>query len=320
MKKLFVLFIFLIIIGTVCFVVYREGSLPVDRSNTAKKIFVVRQGDTLNEITNNLEKQDLIRSKLVFYIVVKQLNVDRSIQAGAFALSQSMDAATIANALTHGTLDKWVTILEGWRKEEVAATIAENFDIKESDFIKSAKEGYLFPDTYLIPTEAKSERVLQILQDNFDKKFDADLKAKIKKNGLTEKQAVILASLIEREARSATAKKEVAGILLKRLQNDWLLNIDATVQYAVGYQKEEKSWWKRHLSTDDLKMESPYNTYLHTGLPPAPICNPGLDSLKAVAEADASTPYWFYITGNDNKMHYAETLEEHNANVEKYLR
>ncbi len=320
MKKLIALIILVLIAGGVGFAVYNEGALPVNSTDKSRVVFVVKKGDTLNEITNSLKNKSLIRSKLVFYIVVKQLKLDRQIQAGSFALSPSMNAQQIAEALTHGTLDKWVTILEGWRKEEVAEEIAKNFDIKEVEFLSEAKEGYLFPDTYLVPSEADSKRVIDILKNNFDKKFDANLKKKITQQGLTEKEALTLASLVEREARSAKAKREVAGILLKRLKNDWLLNIDATVQYAVGYQKSEKSWWKRHLTAEDLKIESPYNTYINTGLPPEPICNPGLDSLIAVAEADASTPYWFYITGNDNKMHYAETLEEHNANIQKYLR
>lgn len=320
MKKLTVLIVVVAIAGVVGYAMYREGSLPVNKEDTSKQVFVVTQGAVMNDIINNLEKQDLIRSKLVFYVTVKRLGIERKIQAGAFSLSPSMNAQEIAEALTHGTLDKWITILEGWRKEEVAEAVSEEFDINKAAFLQQADEGYLFPDTYLVPTEAREERVIQILRSNFDTKITPELKNKIEKNGLTLDEAITLASLVEREARSAKVKQEVASILLKRLQNDWLLNIDATIQYASGYDSAEGTWWEKNITQDELEIDSPYNTYTNIGLPPGPICNPGLDSIEAVANADADTPYWFYITDNNGVMRYAKTLEEHNANVEKYLR
>lgn len=107
----------------------------------------------------------------------------------------------------------------------------------------------------------------------------------------------------------------VASILLKRLKIDMGLNADATIQYALGYQPEEKSWWKRHLTAADLKIDSPYNTYLYKGLPPTPICNPSLSSLTAVANADPKTPYLYYYHDSEGNSYYAKSLDEHNANV-----
>ncbi len=320
MKKIVIVILLLLIVGSVATAIYMEGTLPVNKLDGKKTIFVVKQGESLNEITNNLKNKNFIRNKLIFYIIVKQMKLDRQIQAGSFMLSPSMDAKTIAQTLTHGTLDKWITLLEGWRKEEVAEEVVKNFNIKEAEFLAQADEGYLFPDTYLVPTEANAQKILDILKTNFDKKLTPEIRSGIAKNGLNLKEAVILASLIEREGRSANAKKEIAGILIKRLKNDWPLNIDATIQYALGYQKSENSWWKKSLTIADLKIESLYNTYNHKGLPPGPICSAGLASFKAIAEADPTTKYWFYLTGNDNKMHYSETLEEHNQNVEKFLR
>ncbi len=318
MKKLMILVVFIICLLTAGYLIYREGSLPVDKTDESPKIFTVAKGESLNSITNKLSSEGLIRNKLVFYLIVKQLGIEKNIQAGDFRLSASMKADEIAKSLTHGTVDTWITIIEGLRKEEIAELIAQKYKIPENEFTGMADEGYLFPDTYSIPDGASSEKIISILEDNFDKKFE-QIKDQADKNNLSEEEVVILASMVEREARTAEDKQEVANILLKRYREEWTLDIDATVQYILGYQPDQKRWWKKELSFDDLEIDSPYNTYKVTGLPPAPICNPGFDSLSAVANADDSTPYWFYISDSDGKLRFAETLEEHNANIEKYL-
>lgn len=319
MKKFQVVFLVLLFVGGFFYMFFRQGTLPFNKTDKSTKIFVIAPGQPLQKIVDNLEKEDLIRSKLVFYLVVKQLRIDKSIQAGDFRLSPSMDAYQIAKNLTHGTLDVWVTLIEGTRKEEMAEVIGNELDIPEVEIIKLAKEGYLFPDTYLMPKDASAETIISILKNNFDKKFTPELNAKATKKGFSQEEVVILASIVEKEAKSEKDKKEVASILLKRFENDWPLQVDATIQYALGYQTNEKSWWKKELSFDDLKIDSPYNTYKNKGLPPAPISNPGLISILAVIEADSSTPYWYYISDRNGTMHYAKTDEEHQNNVEKYL-
>lgn len=299
---------------------YREGLLAVNKNDKSNKIFVVRPGESTDTIVRNLSNERLIRNSIVFYMLIKQKGIDKKIQAGDFRLSPSMSAEEVAEALTHGTLDEWVTIIEGLRKEEVAQIISKKFDIAEVEFAKLSPEGYLYPDTYLIPRQASAEAIINILTTTFENRFDEDLKAKVKELGLTEHDAVTLASLVEREARSDQARQQVASILLRRLNEDMPLQVDATVQYVLGYQPQEKTWWKRNLTVEDLKVDSPYNTYKYAGLPPEPISNPSLSALKAVANADPSTPYLFYLTGNDNKMHYGRNLDEHNRNIERYLR
>ncbi len=318
MKKLQFLFIFIVIVATVIYLIYREGTLPVDKTDNTPKMFKVEKGESLNSITNNLSKEGLIRNKVVFYLIVKRLGIEKSIQAGEFQLAPSMDAETIAKSLTHGTVDTWVTIIEGLRKEEIAEILSQKFSVSEVEFNNEAEEGYLFPDTYSVPNGSDSEKIIKILRDTFDKKY-AEIAESAKKRNLSEKEVVTLASLVEREGRTKEDKQEVANILLKRYREDWTLDIDATVQYIVGYQTAEKRWWKKDLSFDDLKIDSPYNTYKNKGLPPGPICSPGFDSLSAVANADESTPYWYYVSDKDGKLHFAKTLEEHNANIEKYL-
>lgn len=309
----------LLVLATGFYLYFRSGSLPFNKSDKVSKIFIVPRGEPLEGIINSLYKEDLIRNKLVFYMIVKQKGIDRAIQAGDFRLSPSMNAYQIADALTHGTLDVWITLIEGTRREEMAQVIGHELNIPEVEFVSVAEEGYLFPDTYLIPKDATAGSVLSILKNNYNQKFTPDLKAKAAKNGLSEKGVIILASIVEKEAKTPEDKKIVAGILLKRLEEDWPLQVDATIQYALGYQTDEKTWWKKYLSFDDLKIDSPYNSYTNKGLPPTPISNPGIVSIAAVAEADSSTPFWYYISDTKGVMHYARTQEEHEANISKYL-
>ena len=319
MKKTYILLFLLILITTSFYLFYKEGSLPVNKNDQVSKIFIIKQGEPLDTIVNNLANEGFIRNKIIFYLIVKQLGIERKIQAGDFRLSANMSAMEVAKNLTRGTLDVWVTLIEGTRKEEMAQIISKNLDIPEIEFIKLANEGYLFPDTYLVPKTATAETVLSIIKNNFKNKFSEELQTQAKNKKLTEKQVLILASMVEREARQQTSRDKVAGIILKRYLNEMPLQIDATVQYALGYQPDEKSWWKKSLTEDDLKIDSSYNTYKNKGLPPEPIANPSLSSIKAVINADENTPYWYYLTDKNGVMHYAVTLEEHNNNIKKYL-
>lgn len=320
LKKRYILLTVLAIIGFSSFLVYKEGSLPVDKRDDSSKIFIVERGSGVNQIAADLSKEGLIRSKLVFYFVVKLNGLENKIQAGDFRLNRAMSTPQIAMALTKGTLDQWVTIIEGLRKEEIAQILNETVGIDPEEFNQMGKEGYLFPDTYLIPKGSSTENVLAILQSNFDKKYTPDMQSIASQKGLSDEEVIILASLVEKEARSFENKIKVASIIVKRYKKGWSLDLDATIQYALGYDPIKKTWWKKAVNHADLNINSPYNTYKNVGLPPTPICNPGLDSINAVLQADPNTPYWFYISSRDGStMHYARTIEEHNRNIEKYL-
>lgn len=290
---------------------------PVDRGNTEKKLFMITPGKATVDIAQSLEKEGLIRSANAFTVLVKRTDNVGKIQAGNFKLSSSMSAAEILGELKSGVIDKKVTLLEGWRVEEMGEKLSAELGIKSTEFVKQAKEGYMFPDTYLFSPEATVSEVVQTMRANFDKRYDTMLQNKIKAQGLTPEQGVILASIVEREARSDEVRRMVASILLKRYKIDMALNADATVQYILGYQKKDGSWWKRHLTKDDLKTPSSYNTYLYAGLPPAPIANPSASSLRAVAEA-STTPYLYYYHDSKGRSYYARTLDEHNENVASY--
>lgn len=318
MKRFLILIILLITLGGVSLILFREGTLPVNAIDKTDKIFVIQPGQNIESITQNLSKEGLIRSRLVFFIIVKQKGYDKNIQAGSFRLSPSMNAYAIAEELTHGTIDKWVTIIEGLRKEEIAQIFSKEFGIPEVEFTNLAQEGYLFPDTYLIPANAAAEDIVSILANTFKQKYSDDIAQKAAKLNLTQDQVITLASIVEKEAQGDD-RQQVASILLKRLENDWPIQADATIQYALGYQVNEKRWWKKSTSFQDLKIDSPYNTYENTGLPPGPISNPGLASIEAVVNADPSTPYFFYLHDPTGQIHFARTNAEHEANIEKYL-
>jgi len=318
MKKINFLVVLLLIITLAFYLFYREGTLPVNKSNQSTKIFVINQGESLTSVVNNLSKEGLIRNRLIFFLIVKKLGIERKIQAGDFRLSPAMDAYQIAKNLTHGTLDIWVTLIEGTRKEEIAQIISQNLGIPETEFLKYAKEGYLFPDTYLLPKDATPESIVKILENNFNKKFSTELQQKAKAKGLSPTETIILASIVEREAKLSEDRQLVASVILNRFKTEMKLDIDATIQYTLGYQPEEKTWWKKVLTTDDLAIDSPYNTYKNKGLPPTPICNPGLAAIQAIANAP-ETDYFYYLSDKKGKIHYAVTLEEHNENVRKYL-
>lgn len=309
--------IFLITIIVIIFILRAWWNLqlaPVS-NDAGSKLFIIAKGEGFSAVADKLKGEGFIKSSLIFKIYAKQIGASDKIQSGTFRLSPADSAAEVLKILTSSPLDTWVTLLEGWRVEEEAAKLASALKIDPEEFLKLAREGYMFPDTYLFPKDYTVLQIAQKMRDNFDRKYTADLKSKIRAKGLTEAQGVILASLVEREARTDKARTEVAGILLKRLKIGMALNVDSTVQYALGYQPAEHSWWKKSLSVEDLKIDSPYNTYLHAGLPPTPICNPSLSSLKAVANADSNTPYLYYYHDSRGNSYYAKTLEEHNANV-----
>lgn len=315
--KLSILFLAIAALSLASFILYL--SQPVNKNDQTPIIFVVNQGEGVNSIAKRLEREGLIRNRFVFVLEVKRLGIASKIQAGDFRLTKSETPSQIAKDLTTGTLDVWVRLLEGWRAEEIAKILKEKIPTYENAWVLRLKkhEGYLFPDTYLIPKAADIALVIKILTSNFDSKLKS-LQPDIGKNKSTLEESLILASIVEREARFDIDRPIIAGILFNRLKIGMALQADATVQYALGFQKDEKDWWKKNLTKDDLAINSPYNTYKFPGLPPKPIANPGLASLKATLNP-TQTDYLYYIHDREGRTHFAKTLEEHNANIAKYL-
>lgn len=317
MRKVITLIIILLVVILLAKGWWDSQFLPVSSDNTTK-VFIIAKGVRVSEIAKKLKTENLIKSELAFKMYVKQNNLTNNLQAGSYKLSPSMSVSDIVKALRVGSEDVWVTLLEGWRVEEMAEKLNQQLGVDQKEFIKNAKEGYMFPDTYLFPKEATVGYITDKLKKTFDSRLTDELRSEIRSQGLTEEEGIILASIVEREGRSDQVRTMVASILLKRFKIGMALNADATLQYALGYQKQEKSWWKRQLSREDKRIVSPYNTYLHAGFPPTPIANPGLSSLKAVANANSATPYLYYYHDSNGKSYYAKTLEEHNRNVSNF--
>ncbi|OGK13792.1 hypothetical protein A2861_00465 [Candidatus Roizmanbacteria bacterium RIFCSPHIGHO2_01_FULL_38_15] len=314
MKKPLIVTIIIVVLALAGYLFYTEGTLPVNKSDLTPNLFVISPGEPLDSIINKLSSEGLIRNRLVFYLIVKQKGIETQIQAGDFRLNPSMNAYELADELTHGTIDVWITIKEGLRKEEIAEILSHEFDLSEAEFNGLTREGYLFPDTYLIPKDPTSQQIIDITTKNFDSKYTSEIDEKITAKGLTKNEAITMASLVEREA-TVNDRQGVANIIYKRYVNDWPLEIDATVQYALGYQPAQKTWWKKDVTQEEYRsVRSPYNTYLNVGLPPEPIANPGLASIEAVANADKNTPYWYYFHDQDGNIFYSKTLEEHVKN------
>ncbi len=317
LTRVFLLFISLVIAGSVVFLWWKDAVAPMDLSNSTPVVFTIARGEGARNVAIRLASEKLVRSSTGFFLLVKLIGIERNLQVGDFRLNRTMDAATVAQTLTHGTLDVWVTTLEGWRIEEIATKLSKSLDIPEMQFLKDSREGYMFPDTYLIPKDATAGAIVKIFADNFQKKT-SELQIVAAKTGLTFDEVVILASIVEREGLTDEDRPVIAGILLNRLKAGWPLQTDATLQYALGYQPSEKSWWKKNLFDEDKTVNSPYNTYLNAGLPPGPIANPGMSALKAVVYFQ-KTDYWYYLHDPTGQVHYAKNIEEHTANISKYL-
>lgn len=314
MKKLLLLPFFIILIIAGAFYWFYINSQPVS-SREDYKYFLIKKGQSATEIGKELESEEIIKSALAFKIYLQFTGQTGKIQTGEFRLTSSDSLFQVVDSLFEGPIELWVTIPEGLRREEIAQRFSDVLgknDSFVSDFLgaSSSKEGYLFPDTYLFPREASASSIVNKMISTFNSRTK-DLE---NKSGLSFTDALILASLIERETKTDEERPVVAGIMLNRLNAGMPLQIDASVQYAVGI---TKNWWPV-LTLDDISVSSPYNTYKNKGLPPAPIANPGLSSLNA-AFSPEENDYWYYIHDPKGQIHYAQTLSEHNSNVSKYL-
>jgi UPF0755 protein len=313
-KFSFLIVLLLLIVGSIA-AWWVTAISPVDISDKSSKLFIIKPGEGVREIAKNLKSENLINNPVAFFLIVKQLNLDSKIQAGDFRLSRSMNLQTIAESLTHGSLDEWVTIPEGMRAGEIAEILKGKIPSYDETWPVKLEEheGYLFPDTYLIPIDATVEDVISIMTNNFNTKYEA--LTGIKRETYTKQELVTIASIVEREARFAEDRPFVASVIFNRLEVGMGLYVDATVQYAIG---NRSKWWPKLTdSPKNIAPTSPYNTYRHAGLPPTPISNPGLAALEAVINAP-DTKYLYYITDRNGINRYAKTLSEHNANIEKY--
>ncbi|HKZ44694.1 MAG TPA: endolytic transglycosylase MltG [Anaerolineales bacterium] len=309
-------------------------SLSIATGNPSTEIkFEIAEGDSVSEIADRLQEEGLITDSHIFQVYLIWTGLDTSVQAGKYKLSNSMNAIQIARELQDSTPDEITfNVLAGWRMEEIAASLpTSGLDITPVEFIQSVKdlvitldylpsdssgEGFLFPGSYLLPRDATSDDLLSVLIQNASLYISPELIQQFQLQGLDVYQAVTLASIVEREAIISSEKSMIASVFLNRLDLGMKLDSDPTVQYALGYDAMGKTWWKNPLSSSDLAIDSPYNTYLYPGIPPGPISNPDLTSLQAIGYPAQSTYLYFRAKCDGSGLHsFAETYEQHLANA-----
>jgi UPF0755 protein len=305
---------------------------PLDFSGQ-EQVFTIEIGESVDSVANHLEGIGLIRDAESFRSYLIYSGLDTSIQAGDYQLSTAMSAMDIAHELQDATPEEVTfVVLPGWRAEEVAESLSTSgLSITYDEFLSAAKnpphqheflaradsvEGFLYPDSYIFSRNISSaEEMINEMVRNFAIHLTSDLTDGFERQGLSVYQAVTLASMVEREAVQDEEQPLIASVYLNRLNIGMKLDADPTVQYAIGYNFLQQTWWTNPLSLIDLQVNSLYNTYRYEGLPPTPIANPSLSALRAVA-SPAETSYLFFRARCDSSgfHEFSETFDEHLQN------
>jgi len=321
--------------------------LPPSNEGVSKR-FQVESGQGVFETAEKLQKDKLIKNDFWFNVYFL-LSGRKSVKAGTYKLDRTMSVAKIFEKLSGGsTIPDKITVVEGWSIEDIGSKLEEknlyhqedfyeivgypfsegnkdfqvptdfekNYDFLDSKPEELKLEGYLFPDTYYLNEDDEPEALAKKMLNNFESKLE-----KIKVEGeYSVFEIITMASLIEKEVKTLEDKKMVSDVLWKRLENDMPLQVDATIAYITGRNTTE-------ILQEEKEIDSPYNTYKYNGLPKGPICNPGLQSIKAALNP-TSTDYWYYLSVSEKKCpecteggtYFSETLEQHNIGKNKYLK
>jgi UPF0755 protein len=307
--------------------------------------FIINKGATSAEIAKNLMNQGFIDNENMFKLMSKINGFNGSYQSGTHILSKNLSNDEIMRILSDVPASRQVTIPEGKTFKQIVDILFEKKIIKDKekfittanteefdyDFLKDIPprdnelEGYLFPDTYEFDMNVSDKDIMIKMLDNFDRKFKADYREKIKtlktfKGNMTLDDVIILASIIEKEAKDPDDRYLISGVLYNRLNSKdktlRKLQIDATIQYIL---LKKTGAYKDRLLYTDLEIEDMYNTYLYEGLPPGPICCPGEAAIKAALNPDDSG-YLYYVARNDaeGSHEFSRTYKEHQAAIKKY--
>lgn len=321
------------VLGILCLFLVWQFYVPKSFADAAPITYAIEKGFGPAKIAQDLEDLKIIKSSLFFRLYTVILGKHRNLQAGPYLISSSIPVNVIVQKLVAGDVIKTnAIIIEGWNLDQVGQYLEDKDYYNAKDFLIAIKkdwsrefaflqdkpkklnlEGYVFPDTYQVYQDQSAEEFVKTILENFDKKLTPELRAEIFLQKKSIFEIITMASMLEKEVRTLEDKKIVSGLLWKRIDNGIGLNVDATVNYATG--KNTAS-----ISTKDIQIDSPYNTYKYRGLPLGPISNPGLDSILA-AIYPVKSPYWYYLSEpEEGQTIFSKTLEEHNAAVEKYLR
>lgn len=301
----------LIVASTFYVAVYRAPSTFV-----SGKIVAVEDGETLTVVAARLSDERIVRSAFWLQSVVILFGGERNVRAGDYYFPSQARLGTVAKRLITGNFGLEplrVTIPEGSSTEQIATIIgnyASTFDKETFLAISKKREGYLFPDTYFFLPNVTERRVVEIMTDTFVEKIQ-EIDDEVIAFGRPVDEVVTMASIVEREAHTNESRRVIAGILWKRIELGIPLQVDVTFAYINGKNTFD-------LTLEDLKNDSPYNTYVHIGLPPGPIANPGLDALLATV-TPVESEYLFFLSDRNGEVHYSETFEEHKRKKALYL-
>ncbi len=302
----------LLTLGSLVYSNYEESMKAPEQFPVGEEI-VITEGQSIKTIASNLEAAHVINSKNSLRIFLSLNHPDTHIQANVYTFTEPTDLPRVVDAITNGTHlaeNLRATFPEGFRIRDMS--MYTEIPIREEDIAFALTyEGFLFPDTYHISKDTSFDELLVLMQATYEVKV-APLRSEIAAQNMKERDVIILASILEREANDEISMKLVSGILHNRLKKGMPLQVDAVFDYLLGKGSHD-------LTRDDLDIDSPYNTYENTGLPPTPIANPGLVAINAVLFPTPSS-YLYYLTDNDGIFHYAKTFEEHKKNKERYLR
>lgn len=336
MKKLILGVVVLLIVFLVALGWYYSKLSAVSATET-RTVFTIKKGESTGGIAEDLYKQELIRSPFAFKMYVKLSGKTGELKAGSFVLTPSMTSQNIVDVISGGkSAEEIITVPEGYTVEDIDNLLAEKGIIEKGELQHCARtcdfssfeflpdsnelaprggkvEGYLYPDTYYVTlADFVPKFFLERLMTTFRHKVMEDLAGDIKASGRSIDDIITVASLVEEETRTAAERPIVAGIIWKRYDERMVLGIDAAVRYMLDKPTSA-------ITQADLQVDSPYNLRKVPGLPPGPIANPGISSIKAALNPEKS-PYYYYLHDNNGAIHYAVTNDEHNVNRAKYIR
>lgn len=343
MKK-FLLFFGILIIIAVLIAGYAFKMIFLEQKGDGnEKVFIIESGQGVNQISQNLYDQDLIDNMFIFETWVWLKKSEEKMIAGEHKLIDTWSMNQLINVLTSGQTvekEKEITIIEGWNLRDIANYLEKqgivpqdelykltgepldldsqiNNDFSDDHQLLKAKpinnnyEGFLYPDTYRIFKDAAAEDVLNKMFTNFENKITDQILADINSQGKNLYDILILASIVEREGQGYEEMQNIAGVYNNRLEIGMALQSDPTVNYVTG-KKDSRPLLA------DLDIDNPYNTYEYPGLPPGPICNPGIDAIKATVYFSEHN-YLYFLHDEDGGIHFAETFEGHKRNRDLYF-
>ncbi len=309
------------------FSIYLEKGL-----NSDELIFTIPYGEGSRIIGQRLENDQIIKDSFFFNLYLLLSGDRSSLQAGTYLIDPGMTIPEIVKKLSSGDVYQGrITIIEGWKAIDIANYLNDLDIVNKEHFLElvnspyifkekysfigeevTSLEGFLFPDTYLIPYESSEKEIIEIMLLNFDRKLNRELRSDIINQNKSIFEIITMASLIEKEVRTYEDKRKVSGLLWKRIEIGMPLQVDATIAYITGKNTTR-------ISIQETRIDSLYNTYVYRGLPIAPISNPGINSIKAAIYPDPNE-YLFYLSRPDGETVFSRNLEEHNIAKNKYLR